>query len=404
MKEFGRAEYRRTVYINFDVEERARELFGRNISPAHLIGELELLAGRKIDPQTTLIIFDEIQECNRALVSLKYFCEDAPEYQIIAAGSMLGVAIHKDNSFPVGKVETLKMHPLSFAEFLEAAGEKRYATALESGNPNTFRILADDLIKALKYYYFTGGMPQAVLAFTKGNMDEVRRIQKEIIGNFENDFSKHINTPSIPKVGMIWNSIPSQLAQEKKQFIYKHMTEGARASQFEDALYWLERVGLVYRVNRVSVPSLPLAGFAESAFKLYLFDVGLLSAMAGLTVQNLADPKNELFNRYKGALTEQFVLQELKSLEREVPIFYWANDRKKGEAEVDFIIQHEGEIIPIEAKATINLKAKSLKVYMDYYNPKWAIRTSLSPYGQNGNLYEIPLYLIGQLPEIFTTP
>jgi predicted AAA+ superfamily ATPase len=404
MKKFGRAAYQRTLYLNFDMDARIREIFDRNISPAHIIGELELLFGGKIDPPTTLIIFDEIQECNRALVSLKYFCEDAPAYHVIAAGSMLGVAIHKGNSFPVGKVETLRLYPLSFAEFLDAIGEKRYAQALEIGDWQAFRVLGDDLIDALKCYYFTGGMPQAVMAFVQDrDMDRVRLIQNEIIGNFEKDFSKHINAPSIPKVGLIWHTIPSQLAHEKKQFIYKHMKEGARASQYEDALYWLERVGLVYRVSRVSTPSLPLAGFAEDAFKLYLLDVGLLSAMSGLSAQNLAGsefPEEELFTRYKGALTEQFVLQELKTLERETQIFYWANDRKKGEAEVDFIIQYDGRIIPIEAKASLNLKAKSLKAYMDYYQPERAIRTSLSPYSQNRNLYDIPLYLIGQLPGI----
>jgi predicted AAA+ superfamily ATPase len=401
MKEFGRTTYQRTLYINFDMDARVRELFDRNIDPAHIIGELELLFGGKIDPQTTLIVFDEIQECNRALVSLKYFCEDAPGYHIIAAGSMLGVAIHRGNSFPVGKVETLELYPLSFAEFLEAIGEKRYAMALTAGDWQAFRVLADDLTKALKYYYFTGGMPQAVLAFAEDrDLDKVRRIQNEITGNFEKDFSKHINAPSIPKVALIWNTVPSQLAREKKQFIYKHMKEGARASQYEDALYWLERVGLVYRVSRVSTPSLPLAGFAEDTFKLYLLDVGLLSAMSGLTAENLTEPGEELFNRYKGALTEQFVLQEIKTLGQGAQIFYWANDRKKGEAEVDFIIQYEGEIIPIEAKAALNLKAKSLKTYMDYYKPKWAIRTSLSPYGQNRNLYDIPLYLIAQMPGI----
>ncbi|GHU61984.1 ATPase [Spirochaetia bacterium] len=407
MKEFGRTVYRQTLYINFDMNDRVKELFQRDINPKHIIGELELIAGYTIDPADTLIIFDEIQECNRALVSLKYFCEESPEYHIIAAGSMLGVAIHKDNSFPVGKVETLHLYPLSFAEFLDAVGETRYQMALEQGDFHRFYVLEDDLIRLLKRYYFVGGMPAAVLAYSEGqDLKEVRRIQTDIIGNYEKDFSKHINAPNIPKLGMIWNSIPAQLAREKKQFIYHDMKPGARASAFEDALYWLEKVGLVYRVNRISLPSLPLAGYQDGAFKLYMADVGLLSAKTGLTIQNLADPDPEVFNRFRGALTEQYVIQELKAAESSMgalespQVFYWANDRKKGIAEVDFVIQYNGEIIPIEAKAAVNLKAKSLKTYMDYYRPPAAIRTSLSRYGRNESLYDIPLYLIGQFGRV----
>ncbi|GHU54233.1 ATPase [Spirochaetia bacterium] len=402
MKELGRLEYKQTLYINFDINNRVKEIFQKDISPRHIIEELELTAGFKIVPEDTLIIFDEIQECNRALVSLKYFCEESPEYHIVSAGSLLGVAIHRDNSFPVGKVETLRLYPMSFAEFLDAVGETRYRMALERGDFNNFYVLETDLTRLLKMYYFVGGMPRAVLAYIEGqDLNEVRRIQEDIIGNFEKDFSKHINAPSIPKLGMIWNSIPAQLAKEKKQFIYRDMKPGARASAFEDALYWLEKVGLVYRVNRISVPSLPLAGFQDEAFKLYMADLGLLSAMTGLTVQNLADPDPEVFNRFRGALTEQYVLQELKAIDTQAAagtpqVFYWVNDRKKGIAEVDFVIQYNGEIIPIEAKASINLKAKSLKTYMDYYRPLAAIRTSLARYNQSETLYDIPLYLIGQ--------
>jgi predicted AAA+ superfamily ATPase len=402
MKEFGRVEYRDLIYVNFDADTKLGEIFARRVNPGHIIGELELWAGRKIDPAGTLIIFDEIQECNRALVSLKYFCEDAPEYHIIAAGSMLGVAIHTGNSFPVGKVEMLRLYPLSFAEFLEAVGEVRCAQALERGDWSAFLVLEDDMIKWLKRYFFTGGMPGAALAYIEsGDLRAVRRVQEDIIGNFEKDFSKHISVPSIPKVGMIWNSVPAQLAKEKKQFIYRDMKEGARASQFEEALYWLEKIGLVYRVRRVSRPALPLAGYEDGAFKLYMLDIGLLSAKAGLAMRDLAEPDAAIFNHFRGALTEQYVMQEIIAgawarQSGEAKLFYWANERKKGSAEVDCIIQHEGRIIPIEAKASINLKAKSLKAYMDYFQPPIAIRTSLSRYGRNGNLYDIPLYLIGQ--------
>jgi predicted AAA+ superfamily ATPase len=400
MKEFGRGEYRQTVYINFDANDKAKEIFGKDINPRAIIGELEIFAGRRIMPEETLIIFDEIQECSRALVSLKYFCEDAPEYHIVSAGSMLGVAMHKNNSFPVGKVETLRLFPLSFTEFLDAAGETRYALALEKGDWNAFYLLEDQLIRRLKLYYFTGGMPRPVLAYLEGQeLEEIRRIQENIIRDFEKDFSKHINAPSIPKVGTIWNSIPGQLAKEKKQFIYRSMKEGARASQYEDALYWLEQVGLVYRVSRVAAPSLPLSAYEEAAFKLYMLDVGLLSAKSGLTARDLAQGDPEVFNHFRGALTEQYVLQEIKANSR-AQAFYWANDKKKGMAEVDFLIQHEGEIIPIEVKASLNLKAKSLKAYMDYYKPKTAIRTSLARYGKNGSLLDIPLYLMGEFARI----
>jgi predicted AAA+ superfamily ATPase len=401
IQEFGKMQYKNTIYINFDINIKAREIFQRNIAPRNIINELELLSASKIDPPSSLIIFDEIQECNRALVSLKYFSEQAQEYNIIAAGSLLGVALHGNNSFPVGKVETLRLYPLNFVEFLEAIGEMRYNQVLKNQDYNLFNVIEDELISKLKLYYFIGGMPKAVLSYTQQHsMEEVRAIQENIIANYEKDFSKHINIASIPKVGMIWNAIPAQLAKEKKQWIYKNIKEGARASQYEDALYWLEKIGLVYKVNRVNNIGIPLASYQEIAFKLYMLDVGLLSAKAGLTIQNLAEPNQELFSHFKGALTEQYVLQELTSMNPKPQIFYWANDRSKGTAEVDFVIQVDGNIIPIEAKASINLQAKSLKTYIDYYKPNIAVRTSLARYNKTKIIYDIPLYLIGQLINI----
>ena len=396
LKEFGRTNYKNTVYVNFDADRDVHAFFEKNLDPKKIVQNLEFRSGLTIEPAETLIIFDEIQECNRALVSLKYFCENAPEYHLAAAGSLLGVAIHSGDSFPVGKVQMLRLYPLNFAEFLEAVGETRHKRIIAEKRFDSLAALETDLIVRLKEYYFTGGMPAAAAAFAE-NRDtrEVREIQRDIIINFEKDFSKHIHAPSIHKIGMIWNSIPGQLAREKKQFIYRDMKEGARASQFEDALYWLETTGLVYRVHKVETPLLPLAAYKKDAFKLYPLDVGLLSAQAGLSSQNLAEPDPALFSHFRGALTEQFVLQELQAMNPKPQIFYWANDPKKGSAEVDFVIQHEGEIIPIEAKASINLKAKSLKAYMDYYQPAIALRTSLAQYGQNGNLYDIPLYAIG---------
>lgn len=400
MKEFGARHYKNTVYFNFDDNRKLHKLFDQDLDIKRLISELELISGNSIIPHETLIIFDEIQECNRALVSLKYFCENAPEYHVVSAGSLLGVAIHGNNSFPVGKVNTIQLYPMTFAEFLDAIGETRYQTIVENKAYNSAYVIADDLINHLKYYYFIGGMPKAVQSFvTQKNLEEVRKIQKNILADYERDFSKHIDAPSIPKVGLIWNSVPSQLAKENKQFIYKEMKQGARASQFESAFYWLSQIGLIYMVHRIETPNLPLAAYKKEAFKVYMLDVGLLSAQSGLTIQNLTNQNPEVFSHFKGALTEQFVLQELKAITNG-NVFYWMNDRKKGVAEVDFLLQYEGSIIPIEAKASINLKAKSLKAYIDYYDPTVALRTSLAPLSKHENLYDIPLYLLGELREV----
>jgi predicted AAA+ superfamily ATPase len=401
MKEFGAKHYKNTVYFNFDDNRKLHKLFEADLTPDRLISELELLNGNKITQHETLIIFDEIQECNRALVSLKYFCENDPYYHIVSAGSLLGVAIHKGDSFPVGKVNTIQLYPMTFAEFLDAVRETRYQSLVEKQAYNSAYAMEDDLIDHLKYYYFVGGMPKAVYTFaTKRNLEEVRSIQKDILSNYERDFSKHIDAPSIPKVGQIWNSIPNQLARENRQFVYREMKEGARASEYESALYWLNKVGITYAVHKIETPNLPLSAYKKEAFKLYTIDVGLLSARVDLTIQNLTNPDPEVFNHFKGALTEQFVLQELKATCPGNEFFYWMNTRNKGVAEVDFLLQHEGVIIPIEAKASVNLKAKSLRVYMDYYNPRIAVRTSLSRYGRNKNLYDIPLYLLGELRDI----
>lgn len=400
MKEFGAIYYKNTVYFNFDDNRKLHKLFEQDLDTNRLISELELISGSKITPHETLIIFDEIQECNRALVSLKYFCENASEYHVVSAGSLLGVAIHGDNSFPVGKVNTIQLYPMTFAEFLDAVGETRYTAIIENKAYNSAYAIADDLINYLKYYYFVGGMPKAIQSFiTQKNLEEVRKIQKNILADYERDFSKHIEASSIPKVGLIWNSIPGQLAKENKQFIYKEMKQGARTSQFEQAFYWLSKVGLIYMVNRIETPNLPLVAYKKNAFKVYMLDVGLLSAQSGLTIQNLTNPNPEVFNHFKGALTEQYVLQELKAATNE-NVFYWMNDRKKGVAEVDFLLQYDGNIIPIEAKASVNLRAKSLKAYMDYYEPAVALRTSLARFGINENLYDIPLYLLGEFQEI----
>jgi predicted AAA+ superfamily ATPase len=401
MQEFGRISYKKVVYINFDIDSEAHSFFENNLRPENIIRSLEYKVGFKITPEDTLIIFDEIQESNRALRSLKYFCEDAPQYHVISAGSLLGVAIHHGDSFPVGKIDRLELFPMNFYEFLNALGENRYEMIVDDRKYEKISVIESELTARLKQYYFVGGMPEAVREFSDtGDYEKVRNIQRTILKSYESDFSKHIDIPSIPRVGMIWNSLPKQLSKENKQFIYRDMKEGARASQFETALYWLEHVGLADKVNRVETPSLPLSAYGKEAFKLYMIDVGLLSARTGLTLQNLAEPNPKIFNQFKGALREQFVLQELKSLSLDMCIYYWANDKRKGTAEVDFLVQYDGEIIPIEVKAERNLQAKSLLAYIKYYNPSVAIRTSLGQYGKHDSIWDIPLYLIGQFPNI----
>jgi predicted AAA+ superfamily ATPase len=406
LREFGRTFFKNTVYVDFDKNRKVHRLFELDLVPRIIIEGLELESGEKILPGETLIIFDEIQECNRALVSLKYFCDEAPEYHIAAAGSLLGVALRNGETaqgFPVGKVDILHMYPMTFEEYLDAAGETRYQILLEKKNYHSSPVIADDLIRHLKYYLYIGGMPRAVQTFIDtGDLRQVRKIQDDIISNFEKDFSRHISGPSIPKIGLIWNSIPLQLAREKKQWIYRNMKEGARASQYEDALYWLIKAGLVYQIHKIETPGLPLGAYKKDSFKLYITDTGLLSAQAGLSIENLTEPDPAVFSHFRGALTEQFVLQELTALSPKPDIFYWENERNKGLAEVDFLIQYNGEIIPVEAKASINLQAKSLKTYINYYKPKYAVRTSLARFGRNKNLIDIPLYLIGQLPELAT--
>jgi predicted AAA+ superfamily ATPase len=261
-----------------------------------------------------------------------------------------------------------------------------------------YSLLHADLISHLKQYLYVGGMPQSARTFIKtGDLRAVRTIQRDILHDFERDFSKHINASSIPKVAMIWNSIPLHLGKEKKQFIYKELKQGARASQFEDAMRWLILTGLAYQLHRVETPNLPLSAYKQDAFKLFMLDVGLLSAMTRLEQENLSTPDSSMFKQFRGALTEQFVMQELAAMSEDMDSAYWANDRSKGLAELDFVVQYKGDIIPIEAKASVNLKAKSLKTYMDYYKPKAAIRTSLEKYSRNGALYDIPLYAIGWL-------
>lgn len=392
MREFGAREYSSTVYINFDNNKRMKTLFEGSLEVERLITGLELYAGHKIDPEDTLLIFDELQEVPKALTSLKYFNEDAPQYQIVCAGSLLGVALHQGTSFPVGKVEFLDLYPLSFFEFTMAMGKERHVELLHKEDFDMAITFKQDYIDLLKHYYYVGGMPEAVQAFVDSrDFNEVREIQQRILEAYEQDFSKHAPNEAVPRIRMLWNSIPSQLAKENKKFVYGLIKEGARAKEYELAMLWLTDCGLVHKVHRVTRPSLPLKAYEDlKAFKLFLMDVGLLSCMVGLRQDVLLDG-NELFKEFKGALTEQYVLQQLETI-KGLNIYYWTAER--GTAEVDFVIDNGKDVIPVEVKAEVNLQAKSLKVYRDKFQPKLSIRTSMADYKREDWLLNLPLWAI----------
>lgn len=395
MKEFGRQAYGDTVYINFDSNARMAELFASDLDTKRLVLGLELYAGRKIDPENALLIFDEVQEVPRALAALKYFCEDAPQYHIVCAGSLLGIALHRGTSFPVGKVDFLKLYPLSFQEFLMAIGKKQFSELLDQQDFSMITSFRETYADALKQYYFVGGMPEAVESFAENqDFNEVRQIQKRILAAYEQDFSKHAPNEVVPRLRMLWNSIPAQLAKENKKFIYGLVREGARAKDYETALLWLSDCGLVHRVSRVNAPGIPLRAYEDmKAFKLFVLDVGLLGCMAGLHQRTLLDG-NALFVEFKGALTEQYVCQQLKTL-ADLELCYYTNDR--GGCEVDFVVDTGGRVMPLEVKAETNLRAKSLKTYREKFSPELAIRTSMADYRKEDGLVNLPLYAIGQI-------
>ena len=395
MKEFGRQAYADTIYINFDSNSRMSELFASDLDIERLVMGLELYAGRKIDPDNSLLIFDEVQEVPRALASLKYFYENAPQYHIVCAGSLLGIALHQGTSFPVGKVDFLKLYPLSFKEFLMANGKGHFAELLDKQDFEMITSFKQTYIDMLKHYYFVGGMPEAVQSFVENkDFNEVRDIQKRILAAYEQDFSKHAPNEIVPKIRMLWNSIPSQLAKENKKFIYGLVREGARAKEYETAIMWLSDCGLVHKISRVNAAGIPLRAYEDlKAFKLFVVDVGLLGCMVGLRQHTLLD-SNDLFIEFKGALTEQYVCQQLKTIE-DLGIFYYTNDR--GSCEVDFVVDTGELIIPVEVKAEVNLRAKSLKTYQEKFLPKVSVRTSMADFQKEDWLINLPLYAIEKI-------
>ena len=392
MKEFGKQAYADTVYINFDSNSRMADLFSADLDTDRLIMGLELYAGRKINPDNTLLVFDEVQEVPRALASLKYFYENAPQYHIVCAGSLLGIALHQGTSFPVGKVDFLKLYPLSFSEFLMATGNERFAELLKKQDYEMITSFKQTYIDALKHYYFVGGMPEAVQSFAESkDFNEVRAIQKRILAAYEQDFSKHAPNEIVPKIRMLWNSIPSQLARENKKFIYGLVREGGRAREYETAIMWLSDCGLVHKVSRVNAAGIPLKAYEDlKAFKLFIVDVGLLGCMTGLRQRTLLDG-DDLFVEFKGALTEQYVCQQLKTIE-DLGVYYYTNDR--GSCEIDFVVDTGEQIVPIEVKAETNLRAKSLKTYRERFEPELSVRTSMADYKKEDWLLNLPLYAI----------
>lgn len=395
MKEFGKLYYEKCAYISMDENERMKEVFREAFDIDRIIEMLEIEVGFKIDPEKTLIIFDEVQEIPRALKSLKYFQETAPQYHIIAAGSLLGIALHEGTSFPVGKVDFCDLYPLTFREFLLACGEEKLLEILDRNDADMMQVFKTKYADYLKYYYYVGGMPEAVLEFvTNRDVKTVREVQNRLLYAYENDLSKHAPKEIVTRIRMLWNSIPTQLAKENKKFIYGLIREGARAREYEVAITWLMDVGLVYKINRVKKPDFPLRAYQDfSAFKLFIVDIGLLGAMSRLNARIILEG-SRLFEEFKGALTEQYVLQQL-IVNPENDLFYWSAENAT--SELDFLIQTDECIVPLEVKAEENLQAKSLKVFVQKYGVKDAVRVSMSGFREQDWLTNFPLYNIGQL-------
>ena len=398
LEELGRNEFDSVALINFEEDKQLATLFDADFDTERILRSIEIASGVKLIPGKTLIIFDEIQSVSRGLLSLKYLYNNAPQYHIAAAGSLLGISLHKEDSFPVGKVEFIDVYPLSFEEFMMALGKDAMADSLHNMDWGLIKAFREQYIDLLKQYYFVGGMPEVVASYVKEkDFTEVRSIQNDLLRSYDADFSKHPPMEIIPRIKMVWNSIPSQLAKENKKFIFNAVKPGGRAKDFELAIEWLKQAGLLYKITRINNGTLPLDGFEDpDAYKLFTLDVGLLGAQSGLDAKTLIDG-NAIFAQYEGALTEQYVLQQLLCNEN-IKIHYWTPTT--GVAEVDFVIQLNDKVIPIEVKAEENLKAKSLKSFNDKYKPELSIRTSMSDFRAEENLTNLPLYAISELAKL----
>lgn len=394
LQEFGKECFEDVLYINFENENNIKDLFEGSIEPKRILEFLSAIHRKKIEPEKTLIIFDEIQELPRALTSLKYFSESAPEYAICCAGSLLGVFLHDKVSFPVGKVDFLEMQPLDFEEFLIANGEEELIRVIKNNKMEKLPdLVTGKLEDYLKKYFVIGGMPRAVSTWIEEkDFEKVEVIQKGILDSYERDFSKHTDNNTATKIEYVWKSIPSQLAKENRKFLYGVVKDGARAREYENAINWLESTGLIRIVNRVKCgDKQPLKAYEDlKAFKIYFIDIGLLRVLCELDYETII-VKDKIFNEFNGLLTEQFVLQELSNINKIKSIYYWSNEYK---SEVDFIFTYKNFNIPVEAKAGINVKAQSLKVFMNEYNTKLALRYSLLNLSIDNKILNIPLYII----------
>lgn len=396
LKDFGAKCFDDVCYVNFEQKDTLSMIFEGVLSPKRIIEQLSLYHAKKILPEKTLVIFDEVQEMPRALTSLKYFAEEAPEYAICCAGSLLGVALHEGTSFPVGKVDFLDLYPLSFREFLLANGEQMLVESILGGNRDLLPFV-DKLTDYLKKYFVIGGMPSAVKKWLESNdFFEVDAVQQQLIASYQNDFSKHAPLQMVEKIRYIWDSIPTQLAKENKKFVYGLVREGARAREYEDALMWLTDAGEIIRTYNVKKPDVPLKAYADlKAFKVYLLDVGLLRCLSELSPKVILEG-SRIFEEFKGALTEQYVCQELQLFKHLRGNYYWTSSSS---AEIDFLVTDGMEVYPLECKAGITMNAKSLKSYKERYSPSWSLRTSLLPYERNeeAKTTNIPLYLLFSL-------
>ncbi len=390
VEEFASTHYRNFVKINFEEQVYLRDLFKTDFDTERILTAIKAATHQNIIPGETLIFLDEIQDAENGLTSLKYFCENAPEQHIIVAGSLLGIELHRNTSFPVGKVRFMTLRPMSFLEFLLAIGEEGLENMLEKNDWANIEIFAAKLKELLKMYYYVGGMPEAVLAFSeRRDFDEVREIQHEILKSYDYDFSKHAPAEIVPRIRQLWHSLPAQLSKENRKFIYGLVKSGARARKYEAALQWLIDGGLVYKICNVTAPRIPLKSYEDdSAFKLFAVDVGLLGAMSTLDSESIVEG-NRIFTEFKGALTEQYALQEL-ILHHEP--FYFA--KPNSQMEIDFLIQEKGNVIPIEVKAEENLRARSLRQFVADYSPKEAYRLSMSNYRKEEWMVNIPLYAV----------
>lgn len=398
LREFGKNNYDDVAYFNFEGNEALQKRFEQNLDVQRIIEELSILNNKIIQPEKTLIIFDEIQFCNKALTSLKYFCENAPQYHIVCAGSLLGILLSKPLSFPVGKVDFLELKPMNFYEFLLANNEEMLLEYLKKNITKIPETFENKLINYLRYFYIVGGMPEVVDKWiTTKDIQQVEKIQDIILNSYELDFAKHAPLYDTPKLSLIWDYIPRELSRENSKFIYGHVKQGARAKDLEDALQWLISAGLCYKINKIEKPNIPISSYLDmQSFKIYMCDVGLLRRKAKVDANIILSDNKEIYKEFKGAIAENFVLLELNSINGEIP-YYWTSGNT---AEVDFIWQLNDQIIPIEVKSGENLSARSLTIYRQKYNPDIAIKVSMKNLEKQEKTINVPLYLLWNIEKI----